>query len=58
MKLLDGKEYVKEDLLEKMVNDDFYYNDLSVKKVLSYSSAKWLLKSPKYFLDQCKNSVF
>ena len=57
MKLLDGKEYDKDDLLSKMVNDDFYYNNLSVKKVLSYSSAKWLLKSPKYFLDQCNRPM-
>ena len=50
MKLLDNKQYDEQDLLSKMVNDDFYYNEMDVSKVLSYSSAKWLLKSPKYFL--------
>ena len=57
MILLDGKDYDVDDLLSKMVNDDFYYNKLSVKKVLSYSSVKWLLKSPKYFLDQCNRPM-
>lgn len=57
MILLDGKEYDRNDLLSKMVNDDFYYNNLSIKKVLSYSSVKWLLKSPKYFLDQCNRPM-
>jgi hypothetical protein len=57
MILLDGKEYNREELLSNMVNDDFYYNNLNVKKVLSYSSIKWLLKSPKYFLDQCNKPM-
>ena len=50
MILLDKKQYDEQELLSKMVNDDFYYNEMDVSKVLSYSSAKWLLKSPKYFL--------
>mgnify|MGYP000240917590 CR=1 FL=1 len=50
MKLLDNKQYDEQDLLSKMADDDFYYNEMDVSKILSYSSAKWLLKSPKYFL--------
>jgi len=53
MKLLDNKEHDKSDLLKQMIEDDFYYNIMNVKMVLSYSSAKWLLKSPKYFLERC-----
>ncbi len=49
MKLLNNKEYNREDLLVNMIDDNFYYKYLGVDKVLSYSSAKWLLKSPKYF---------
>lgn len=50
MILLDKKKYDESDLLAKMIDDDFYYNEMNVSKVLSYSSAKWLLKSPKYFV--------
>lgn len=50
MILLDKKRYDESDLLAKMLDDDFYYNEMNVNKVLSYSSAKWLLKSPKYFV--------
>lgn len=49
MRLLNNKDYNKQELLDNMVNDGFYYNEMGVDKVLSYSSAKWLLKSPKYF---------
>ena len=52
VKLLDNIDYQKDKLLKDMIEDDFYYNNMNVKKVLSYSSAKWLLKSPKYFLEQ------
>ena len=57
MKLLDNKDYNEAELLTKMVNDDFYYNEMSVSKVLSYSSAKWLLKSPKYFVWKQKQQM-
>lgn len=56
MKLLDNKEYNKEDLLAGMVDDDFYYNFLGTKRCLSYSTAKYLLKSPKYFQLKLKSS--
>ena len=57
MILLDKKRYDEADLLAKMQNDDFYYNEMSVSKVLSYSSAKWLLKSPKYFVWKQKQQM-
>lgn len=53
MKLLDGKEYDKKDLLANMDSSDaFYYEFMGLDKVLSYSSAKYLLESPKWFLHK------
>ena len=50
MKLLDGKEYDRKELLSQMDSSDaFYYEFMGLDKVLSYSSAKWLLESPKWF---------
>ena len=49
MKLLDGQEYNKKELIDNMYSDEFYYNELNLNKALSYSSLKWLLKSPKWF---------
>jgi hypothetical protein len=57
MILLDKKDYNHEELLAKMVDDDFYYNTMNVSKVLSYSSAKWLMKSPKYFVWKQKQQM-
>ena len=37
MKLLDNEEYSKDKLLKDMIEDDFYYNEMNVKKVLSLS---------------------
>jgi len=48
IQLLDGNEYDKNSLLKKMVDDNFYYGDLS-KLVLSSSSLKLLLDSPKKY---------
>jgi hypothetical protein len=48
IQLLDGNEYNKKDLLEKMVDDNFYYGDLA-RLVLSSSSLKLLLSSPKTY---------
>jgi hypothetical protein len=48
IQLLDGNEYNKQDLLKKMVDDDFYYGELS-QLVLSSSSLKLLLSSPKTY---------
>lgn len=49
IKLLDGQEWPREDLLKNMEEDDFYYGFLDTNKVLSSSSIKDLLKSPKAF---------
>ena len=57
MRLLDDKDYDRDQLLKDMVQDYFYYNTMGVDKVLSYSSVKWLLKSPKYFLEMCSKPM-
>lgn len=49
MKLLDNKEYNREELIANMYGDEFYYGFMGLDKVLSYSSLKWLLQSPKWF---------
>ena len=49
MILLDNKEYNREELIDNMSSDEFYYSFLALDKCLSYSSLKWLLKSPKWF---------
>ena len=46
--LLDGKTWDKPELLDNMMNDEFYYGYLS-KAALSSSSAKMLLDSPKTY---------
>ena len=45
----DGISHDKEELLEKMMDDDFYYGYLG-KQALSSSSLKTLLKSPKLYV--------
>jgi len=35
--------------LDNMVGDEYYYKHLNLDRVLSYSTMKWLLKSPKWF---------
>jgi hypothetical protein len=49
IKLLNGEEWPKEELVTNMMEDDFYYGFLDAYKVLSSSSLKELLKSPKAF---------
>jgi len=46
--LLDGKEYNKKDILEKMSDDNYYYGELN-ELALSSSSLKLLLDSPKSY---------
>lgn len=46
--LLDGKQYDKLELLERMNDDTFYYGELN-KLALSSSSLKQLLSSPKTY---------
>lgn len=46
--LLNGEQWDKEALLEKMIDDDFYYGHLG-KHALSSSAIKLLQKSPKSY---------
>lgn len=48
IKLLDGKVFEKDDLLEKLIDDEFYYGYMS-KAALSSSSIKLLSTSPKKY---------
>jgi hypothetical protein len=48
IKLLDQKEYNKEDVLKQMYNDSYYYGTLG-QLALSSSSLKLLLDSPKKY---------
>ena len=48
IKLLDGKEWGRVEILERMLNDEFYYGYLG-KAALSSSSLKKLLQSPKAY---------
>ena len=48
IKLLDGKEWDRVEILEQMLNDEFYYGYLG-KAALSSSSLKKLLQSPKAY---------
>jgi hypothetical protein len=49
MILLDGVDRDYIELIDNMHDDDFYYTFMGLDKALSYSSIKWLLKSPKWF---------
>ena len=49
MKLLDGIDRDYAELIDNMHQDEFYYTFMGLDKCLSYSSLKWLLKSPKWF---------
>lgn len=55
IRLLDRENYETADLLDKMHEDHFYYVEMGLDKCLSYSSAKWLLESPKWFLHKKNN---
>ena len=48
IKLLDGTEWNKKEILTKMDDDEFYYGYLG-KAALSSSNAKLLLDSPKTY---------
>jgi hypothetical protein len=43
--------------LDNMYDDDFYYKHLNLDRVLSYSTMKWLLKSPKWFAYMKKKGM-
>jgi len=53
--LLNGEKWKEADILAKMDDDSFYYGYLK-DKVLSSSSAKPLLKSPKAYLASLRQS--
>jgi hypothetical protein len=55
IKLLDGKEWDKDNLREKMYDDSFYYGYLG-KNALSSSSLKKLLQSPKAYASSLERS--
>lgn len=48
IKLLDGEVFKKDDLLEKLIDDEFYYGYMA-KAALSSSSIKLLKQSPKKY---------
>jgi exodeoxyribonuclease VIII len=56
IKLLDGIEYQKDELLKKMYDDNFYYGELN-ELALSSSSIKLLVDSPKkyYYVNKYGN---
>lgn len=56
IKLLDGQEYSKDELLKKMYDDNFYYGELN-ELALSSSSIKLLVDSPKkyYYVNKYGN---
>ena len=53
IKLFDGSEWDREDILEKMNDDSFYYGYLG-QNALSSSSLKDLYKSPKTYFNNSK----
>lgn len=54
MILLDGVDRDYIELIDNMHDDEFYYSFMGLDKALSYSSLKWLLKSPKWFAHKKK----
>ena len=58
IKLLDGTIHDRDELLEQMWDDDFYYRELDTDKVLSSSSVKSLFTSPKRFFNKQKKTVY
>jgi hypothetical protein len=48
--LLNGEEWVVNELVDNMTNDEFYYEYLGIDKCLSSSSTKLLYPNPKRFL--------
>jgi len=50
----DGVKHDKEELLEKMIDDDFYYGYLG-EHALSSSTLKIILKSPKAYISSLEN---
>lgn len=55
--LLNHESVDLKETLDNMYSDEFYYNHLNLDKALSYSSLKWLLKSPKWFAHMKKKGM-
>jgi hypothetical protein len=55
--LLNHESVNLKETLDNMHSDEFYYNHLNLDKALSYSSVKWLLKSPKWFAHMKKKGM-
>lgn len=49
VKLLNHETIDYNEAIKKMYDDSFYYGTMGLERALSYSSIKWLLKSPKWF---------
>tara|TARA_Y100000389_G_scaffold62597_1_gene58661 strand:+ start:14528 stop:15517 length:990 start_codon:yes stop_codon:yes gene_type:complete len=50
----DGVIHNREEILEKMIDDDFYYGYLG-KQAMSSSAIKTLMQSPKVYVDSLEN---
>ena len=57
IKLLNHKTVNHQEYIDNMHDDDFYYTHLGLDKALSYSTLKWLLKSPKWFAHMKKKGM-
>lgn len=57
IKLLNHQEVNHAEYIDNMYDDDFYYKHLGLDKALSYSTLKWLLKSPKWFAHMKKKGM-
>jgi len=55
--LLNHEVVDHQETLDNMHSDAFYYDHLNLDKVLSYSTLKWLLKSPKWFAHMKKKGM-
>lgn len=55
--LLNHESVNLEETLDNMHSDAFYYDHLNLDRALSYSSLKWLLKSPKWFAHMKKKGM-
>ena len=55
--LLNHEQVDLSETLDNMVGDEYYYKYLNLDRVLSYSTMKWLLKSPKWFQHMKKKGM-
>ena len=55
--LLNHEQLDLTEALDNMLEDNYYYNYLNLDRALSYSTMKWLLKSPKWFAHMKKKGM-